>query len=633
MSLKPQRSIRNALLNRVRRHATISTIFRASDPVQSLSPMDHGHGTKRKSQVSDGSELVQATLVNLPPQSIDPRLSSTIPVRSRQTTTEPTLVQKKSEPIAPFDTTIDQVSETNPYERQSSDDLEMEDSTWKKLKNIFRRHQEQESQKSHINKPEGITTNPVQMESEVDDFAGERRNTSTVNSTGDQDSSSGLETLYSDTGNEPLSQTESRDNHLDERKYRKPNKIKPNPEIPTMNSLDQDDAEIADGPQSINLEEYPDNHQKGEEESEEPISSEKSNHMDPQSKQELNSEPRLHEIPLEAAWPVQKKKGQPIQKADKTSWVVQESGKSEHQEMNSNIQSDVQSDIQTVVGVKTIQRALKNVGPSQPTSSSIEIITPRRPRPRFKDQGRKTINLKTPDVQKPVSKTDKEPTHPLQDNPSPKPNQRTAGELSEEDPDLKEIPGETQPESFPLDSPSMGQSYQPQVKRVQDSGDSASEVQIGMDEVDSDPDPELVQTDIGQLPVDLWQLLNQDAPPTKKGEDIQTESGPTSINRGSQVMRQMEPPKVKTDSPESTDLVEPKILGSEVSSIQRTTSTSEHQDVPSETSTTESADETNPDDETSQSTEPDINELSMHVYAEIKHRLMVEWERKRNRNL
>jgi hypothetical protein len=170
MSLKPQRSIRNALLNRVRRHATIATIFRASDPVQSMSTKSQGYGKSTESLVSDGVELVQATLVNLTPQTINPRPSSSIPINTRIPKTEQISVHKTPEPTPPIDTAIDQSYDTNPGESHSTDDSKIEDSTWRKLKNIFRKHQEKDTQKTLINKPEGHTTNTVQMKSEGNDI-------------------------------------------------------------------------------------------------------------------------------------------------------------------------------------------------------------------------------------------------------------------------------------------------------------------------------------------------------------------------------------------------------------------------------------------------------------------------------
>jgi hypothetical protein len=586
-----------------------------------MSTKSQGYGKSTESLVSDGVELVQATLVNLTPQTINPRPSSSIPINTRIPKTEQISVHKTPEPTPPIDTAIDQSYDTNPGESHSTDDSKIEDSTWRKLKNIFRKHQEKDTQKTLINKPEGHTTNTVQMKSEGNDISREPKS----DSTDGQVSSSGPEVLYSDASSEPLDQPEFRDNQLDERQYRKPHTVKPDPEIPVIHSYDQQDPEITDIPRSINPEAFAENSQNQEEKSEDLTPHEKLGHIESQSKPELNSDPKLHEIPLEAAWPVQKKKLKPIQKSDNSQRVDPSFEKSEIQ--------DIQSDNQTAIGVKTIQRALKNVVPGQPTSSSIEIITPRRPRPHFSDQRSKTSNSIKPDVQKTFTAPVNEHAQLIHKKPSPKPNRQVADELSGRDQDLKELPEKTELGTLPLDRPSKGHPYQPQLNRVQDAGGSSSEDQINMDELGSDPETELVQTDIGELPVDLWHILNQDAPTTTTGEDIKTESQPTNISRGSPVMRETRLQEGRTDSPVSTKVVEPKIPQSEGSSIQRTIATNDHRDVPSSTSTTESTDEINPDDDNSQSWEPDINELSAHVYAEIKRRLMVEWERKRNRNL
>ena len=139
-------------------------------------------------------------------------------------------------------------------------------------------------------------------------------------------------------------------------------------------------------------------------------------------------------------------------------------------------------------------------------------------------------------------------------------------------------------------------------------------------------DEELVQTEIGPLPHDLWQLIGE-APPAgtgsmQAGESVARNAGGVREHQeihglqGSK-MQVSETPNVP--AVHSTQMVQRRAVSS-------------GRAAPARVERTQSAGVQPSDEEgTKEGAEPDIDELARQVYAEVRRRLDLDWERTRRR--
>ena len=267
-----------------------------------------------------------------------------------------------------------------------------------------------------------------------------------------------------------------------------------------------------------------------------------------------------------------------------------------------------------------IRKALRDVAPGQPTDSSIEIIPPRRPRPELVEGPRPVA---------PPSSARQPPAEPGTATRSP------GGATSRSSP----------------------------VQRRQDGGSDAAQ---GQSLEKSLRESEVVQTEIGPLPADLWHLLGQ-SPPRLHPEPVEgqpphgtePEAAPTT-DCDAAVMRAvavaeagpvpLAPPALEQPAAQE---VTPSILQGEWSQVGRAmpaivagedigpaVAIQRRPDVGEEAETEAASQPEAGEAETEAATrpserqpaeEPDVDELARRVYAEIKRRLSLEWERVRRR--
>lgn len=635
MSLKTQRSLRNALLNRVRRHATIATIFNAPDPVHPLNPFIRGTGSLPKNEVLGGADLVQATLLSLPAHLTNSSPGELIPYVSGEASITESTPQKVSKPPARIEPTVFQSN--NSFENITNqgkaftpgDSDEEDDSTWRKLKTIFRKHKEKDGQEVTTPRPKPSAANHLQRELD------KPGNLNTTSKDLSISPATRLDTTQTPVEHKPdtharedtSSQSGLENDHQNERYGQTSHPLKLSTEKPIVESVDQPHPEYQEGLQKRNSVGSGEILKEKEEETADHVFPSNINKRESTLNEDVSPDPTLHTVPLEAAWPVQKQEIHPVHKPKPVESL-------ELGEVDTGSDNPLPNpDFQTLVGAETIQRALKNVVPGQPTSSSVELIIPRRPRPHSPDRVKNTGYQKTPEVQESSTQPAHPKSTPFQTDLPPEVSPGWGTEkLSGEDPFPGRLLDDAQPEVTSRSSLPTVPPDRPLVDGEPDSQVNSPNELNNIDEIENDTEPELVQTDIGPLPVDLWQILNHDAPTTFMGGGTFTEPPPIKTSRPADVKRKALSPDTRKDSPESTQSAKQKIVHNEVASIQRAVSTDDNSNVTSSTSIPESVNETNPDGETSQNTEPDIDELSRQVYAEIRRQLMVEWERSRNRN-
>lgn len=211
-----------------------------------------------------------------------------------------------------------------------------------------------------------------------------------------------------------------------------------------------------------------------------------------------------------------------------------------------------------------IQRVLQDVAVGQPTDSSVELITPHRPRPvaPAKPETSKT-EIKTKPVSRARRDTFSEPSVP--------------------------------------------------VTEASESGTATI--------VQRSAAPEEVETEIGTLPGDLWQLINQEVP-----KQIEQPSPATTISTEEKKLgkkpKAISMPMEPVSRPAALQAGGPAISESAV--IQR-------EIIQESTAEDEVASEDTSENGGSEAEEVDTDELARKVYTQIRRRLAVEWERFRQR--
>jgi hypothetical protein len=270
----------------------------------------------------------------------------------------------------------------------------------------------------------------------------------------------------------------------------------------------------------------------------------------------------IQPLPLEDVWPVQRQTSPLMQEGEQAAFVdgAQDAddehiGDDVHIKTFENTAASLE-----ILGQQEhtqVREALREVSPGKPTDSSVEVITPRRQRPaREKALGIEPAEKAAPGVHSQT--TSKSELEAIATAPG------------------KEIPGKD------IENASAG-------------------ILMASEEV---------ETEIGPLPVDLWELIGE-SPQAAQPQSSQTASPATS---GKPVQRESFSPQNGKKMPEApTGFVqrqpaEPGAAG----------------DQPVAAAAAES-----------QASQPqaeiDMDELARRVYGEVKKRLALEWERMRRR--
>jgi hypothetical protein len=277
----------------------------------------------------------------------------------------------------------------------------------------------------------------------------------------------------------------------------------------------------------------------------------------------------LQAEPLQAAWPVQRLESPvppfsipqsdqaPLREEAGPEALTEPTVVSSHREEIAPLSVTPESQLQDV---------LDQVRPGQVSDSSIELIPPRKPRPR-----------------------------------SRKPSPPVASPAMNESIDSQSGFTSTADETIPSNHPTTS-SIQRQL------ADNRSKVaQAGINKVSKDDSSapgitpeELVPTEIGPLPGDLWRLLGQSPPKTK----------PTPSSAAA--------PSAEITVMEQQSALEPSHSDS-LPYVQR--QADQAGPAPAQTTTGQESDAAQG---------PDINELARKVYTEIKRKLALEWERIRH---
>lgn len=352
----------------------------------------------------------------------------------------------------------------------------------------------------------------------------------------------------------------------------------------------------------------------------------------------LPSESQVQPLPLQAVWPVERLEeptlSSPEPPAMSTS-VTTSASEPEPLEPVRDKAPEVGGEVPEVEvglpGTAEIREALRDVAPGQPTDSSIEIIPPRRPRPEpawpesfgiAQDKLRRRV-----EGLRPERVEGSRPEHV--EGPRPVASPSSARQPPAEPSRVQSSLGEATLRSSP-------------VQMHQDVGSDAAQSQPSEQSL---KESVLVQTDIGPLPADLWHLLGQ-SPPRLHPEPVEGQSphgvepeaapsgpAPPTTDRDAVVKRAVaaaEARAVPTASPTSEQSA---TQGGAPNVIQRRPDEA-GVDTGSAVGAEAGGAETEtaaPPGERGAAEEPDVNELARRVYAEIKRRLSVEWERVRQR--
>lgn len=130
-------------------------------------------------------------------------------------------------------------------------------------------------------------------------------------------------------------------------------------------------------------------------------------------------------------------------------------------------------------------------------------------------------------------------------------------------------------------------------------------------------DERMIETPIGPLPADLWQLIGQ-KPPENQPHPAAREPIHSAIQRAESVEVDEEIPKPEASSPSTIKLVDfPAVV--------------QRQPVAADGSVSLEEPGTPPSKEPAAEVEADVDYLARQVYAKIRQRLSTEWERLRRR--
>ena len=294
--------------------------------------------------------------------------------------------------------------------------------------------------------------------------------------------------------------------------------------------------------------------------------------------------PEVQPLPLEEAWPVQRRIEETQLQIEPVPSAVVDSG--------------------THVPVATVgvPQSLNQITTGKPTASAVEHIDARRPRaePLVARTAESSTEIQPADSKVLELEAVAEPNVGADLPQSPLPvSEPKAGAIDEEH-------REQHSEAFVQRAPNESRSEQ------------GNEVEATT---------EFVATEIGPLPVDLWQILGKAPPPAEPGQAAVPQSaGATPAQRIVQHSRITEGANEAANAPVTTT------IGQQQQSVQRQTAAaaapSEELTSPAQTDSNQPAQD---GADAGEDNEIDIQALSRQVYAEIRRRLVVERERLRSR--
>jgi hypothetical protein len=282
-------------------------------------------------------------------------------------------------------------------------------------------------------------------------------------------------------------------------------------------------------------------------------------------------------IPLEEAWPVERIiPTEPIVETV-TEKIKKEQAARTDVAQRKSAGGDSSAD--------QVDEALRQVAPEEYTDSTIELITPRRPRPKLKP---------TPEqiVDEAIVKAEA---------PTPDISTKREGATA----DTQEAPFQR--------IPFAGLPVVPGLSPSEIASPSPETAPPG---VSADPSQFMVPTEVGELPSDLWRLIGQrppQPPPTPIGDlgrdDAQVQREPTDV--GSAIAVAERPALAEVMSQDVVQRVESR------QAISEPTRSEPMEVEPTETQGSEQ--------------EVDIEELARKVYSRLKTKLRIERERSRGR--
>jgi hypothetical protein len=636
MTLKSPRGLRNRLLRRVRRHAAITTMFRPADPSFSYETANWGQnasmpaGTPADYQ-RDGN-LVQASIISEPIQPAESFQLDTLLVPTRDPGDFTSPIQSSREPVDTPSSNTQEQNRANTEIPSNLNDDEAFDDGWQQLKTIYRLHQEKRL------KPKGSPDSAINIQSQGEqrEKTGSPDQQPQIEPTGTSGSDEALLNVNLETHGEVKPQSMA-DPTMEHQELEAKTVSFSRPGIDDNESTTEESQPISETRKTSGenllvdtLSETHDNEIGNRDlESGPPTNLD----LEPSfSEQEENMVPAnpVQPVPLEAAWPVQR---QPV-KSDEKIPTAGTDTKQTIPSPHSPVQTDSNDTQQT--GIDIIQNTLSQVIPNQPTKSSIELIPPRQPRPdiqrlleELREETPSEVAKESSDLPLEEERKTLRVSATGKDSPQASQNQRDEKTIIEAHPIDKGTPLGLYPAQKEVDK-SLGDSItESRIHKVEER-DSIQQHQPQIEPTKSKEsghknDSKLIQTGIGPLPADLWDILDKDPPITNNFEADSPESRIGSPARIVDVPRKSNADIDNYPKPLETSIPEPS------SSIQRADTGDEVQTPTSTTSASEHTGDTSPEEESSQIAEPDIGELSRRVYSEIRHQLMVEWERSRIR--
>ncbi len=286
-------------------------------------------------------------------------------------------------------------------------------------------------------------------------------------------------------------------------------------------------------------------------------------------------------IPLEQVWSVQRLAPSMLQQG--TEQPVQRA-------------VPLEMDEESLSSSEKLRSLLENISVEQPTESHVELVTPRKPRPAAQ--------------MKPAAQPDRE-----------------TSDISGTEPPARE---ESVFSDVSIPHPIEAQQGNRMDVQLKGSSQSVFSEPPGTPEtvsgVSGTGGPEQVQTEIGPLPADLWTLLGAEPPVVQRSSAAGTQTHAAGDERVLPVGLPLSPDEQPAKaSGFSSQPFAPVSLAAEM--IQRQ---AEGAETASTTQTPEGG-ETQTDEKPESGAEVDTDELAKKVYAQLKRRLAVEWERLRKR--
>ena len=587
---------RNRLIRRVQRHSSLGVMFRSSDgsapaPRPSASAVQYPGPAANPSIVK--ASLSKPAPAAFPLPFVQPAQPRPIPARqSPQPLVIPPAIRSTPTEIRPTSPIINQA--LSPIKAQEGKSSEPDDKSWHLLQNIFRKHQEletssdqQEEAPVFPNTPEmpvaqqdlsvvkteptvGTTVpTPAQtphaqaLNSEYFDQADEQPVEFPQSIQNDQQEAESLPSFENYIApeqpseeidlplNQPPLQTTGKENIPDENRTigSKPEAVieKTLAELETIPDKVIPKQEISSDKAVVGQEKTVDKAVLRQEVTANNSVAEQQPFAE-QTIQDIRTviDPQISEqqTPLEAIWPVERRKPDlPTSEPPFIPQVASQPGLPAPQE-------------------KRLRQVMQSFNSDQPTDSSVEIITPRQPRPA----------PAIPSVQPVIQRSMEEPTEqPLAVSQS-KPKEQST----------------------------------------------------------------LVQTEIGDLPSDLWTLIGQKAPSSPQSKEIPAVAVESVRPRPLAIEAPKSERQEKASTPESIHiqpLLHSEPLGSRAIQMSpENDSTSEVIQASTEPgSPAQTEQQQQPQQAGQAGAEPNVEELAQKVYADIKRRLSVEWERLRQR--